>query len=107
MKESLIGKFYLPSDNSYSVNLTSSSNNPYENDQLYLAGTFNTNAKLCTIVSEPFMCYINTSIGTSKLVEMILVEYDGQTSSILYYEKCVQGHGVMDNGIPMIWEDEG
>jgi hypothetical protein len=103
MKESLIGKYYLPVDNSYSVNLTSAVDYPYKNEHLYLAGTYNTEAKLCIIVSEPF----TINIDGMRMVEMILVEYEKQISTIMYFKDCVRDNKTMSNGIPVIWDDEG
>lgn len=105
MSESIVGKYYLPHDNSYSVNLTSASNYPYDNEQLYLAGTNDTDAKLCKIVSEPFICNVRVGLdGDIKQYEMILVEYEGQTSSILYHKDSVFDE-ILSNGIPLEWED--
>ena len=70
MKESLIGKYYIPNDNSYSVNLTTSTQYPYNNEQKYLAGTYNTDAKICLIVSEPFMCKVRTVLNQISEIMM-------------------------------------
>jgi hypothetical protein len=106
MKESLIGKYYLPCDNSYSVNLTSATNYPYKREEPLLAGSFNSEAKMCVIVSEPFICKVDSNL--SGIYEMIMVEYENKTYSILYYEHCVRDDkNIMGNGIPMVWEDEG
>lgn len=107
MKESLIGKYYLPYDNSYSVNLTSASSYPYKNEQKQLAGDYKSDAKFCLIVSEPFSCKVTTVLGDIRTVEMILVEYDNKTSSVMYFEHCVCGNKIMGNGIPIVWDDNG
>jgi hypothetical protein len=108
MGESLIGKCYLPVDNSYSVNLTSASRYPYKSEDTSLAGNFSSEAKMCVIVSEPFICKVDSDLSGIRTYEMIMVEYDNKTYSILYYEGCVRDDKIiMDNGIPMIWEDEG
>lgn len=107
MKESLIGKYYIPNDNSYSVNLTTSTQHPYKSEQRYLAGAFGKEAKMCVIVSEPFMCKIRTVLGGISEIVMILVEYDNEVSSVIFYEHLVMGYKVMTNGVPVIWDDEG
>ena len=107
MKESLIGKYYIPNDNSYSVNLTISTQHPYKNEQRYLAGSFNSEAKMCVIVSEPFMCKIRTVFNDISEMEMILVEYDNEVSSVMFNEHLVMGDKIMSNGVPVIWDDEG
>lgn len=104
--ERLIGKYYLPYDNSYSVNITSISNYPYEHKPLYLAGTFNTEAKLCKIVSEPFICKINTINNDVTEMAMILVEYDNNTVSVMFHQSAVKGGKIMDNGVPLMWEND-
>ena len=90
--ESIIGKKYYPFDNSYCVNLTSCSNHPYENDTTsYLAGTMGGDSvKECEIVSEPFTCNVVSSNDCIKTIEMILVNYNGNTYSIMYNEKYVK-----------------
>jgi hypothetical protein len=108
MKESLIGRCYLPVDNSYSVNLTSATKYPYKSEDISLAGGFNSDAKMCVIVSEPFICRVDSDLSGIRTYEMIMVEYENKTYSILYYEHCVRDDkNIMDNGIPMVWEDEG
>jgi hypothetical protein len=104
--ESLIGKWYLPVDNSYSVNLTSAALYPYKSEDTSLAGNYNSDAKMCIIVSEPFICKVHSDISGLRTHEMIMVEYENKTYSILYYERCVIDNKVMGNGIPMVWEDE-
>lgn len=93
MAQSIIGKLYLPSDNSYSVNLTSCSNYSYKNDRTkYLAGAIELKLlpKEVTIISEPFLCKVNTSINTNKKMPMILVkDSDGDIHSTLFYEKNI------------------
>jgi hypothetical protein len=106
MSESLIGKKYLPTDNSYSVNLTTSAPTfSSENKQLYLAGKYNEPAKLCEIVSEPFYCFINTGFDfpPDKKHKMILVEYEGNTCSVLFNDRCVVSD-ILENGLPLNWE---
>ena len=108
MGESLIGKWYLPVDNSYSVNLTSAALYPYKSEDTSLAGNYNSEAKMCVIVSEPFICRVDSDLSGIRTYEMIMVEYENKTYSILYYEHCVRDDkNIMDNGIPMVWEDEG
>lgn len=102
--ESLIGKYYSPYDNSYSVNLTSCSGYSYENKRLYLAGTSDSGEKMCLIVSEPFLCKVRTISDNTVDRVMILVEYDGNTVSVMFHESRVIGDKIMDNGVPLIWE---
>lgn len=107
MGESLIGKWYLPVDNSYSVNLTSAANHPYISEDTSLAGNYNSDAKMCVIVSEPFICKVDSGLSGIRTYDMIMVEYENKTYSILYYERCVIDNKViMGNGIPLVWEDE-
>ena len=92
-KESLIGKKYYPIDNSYCVNLTACAQYPYNNDRgAYLAGNMiGESQKECTIVSEPFMCKIKPFIqDVIKEHEMILVNYNNNTYSILFFRECVK-----------------
>ena len=60
--KSLIGKKYVPVDNSWSVNVTDCGNMLSRARRSYLAGTStpHTPAKDCIIVSEPFMCSVET-----------------------------------------------
>jgi hypothetical protein len=107
-KKSLIGKYYLPLDNSYSVNISSAARYPYENKHLHLAGHHmyyqEENAKLCLIVSEPFIAKIHSeSDNTFKEYEMIIVEYQKSTVVVLFYDHCIQ-EGEYSNGVPLNWE---
>lgn len=83
-------KKYYPKDNSWTVNLTSCSNYPYKNNtENYLAGTrFGDKVKECIIVSEPFLCFISTYNG-DKEYKMIMVNYNDNTYSVMYFEDCV------------------
>lgn len=105
MGKSIIGKYYKPIDNSYSVNLTSASTFPYENKQQYLAGNKYFPYQICKIVSEPFVCKIKGYVDLVIEVKMILVEFDNITSSVLYYEDSVMDVE-FENGIPCEWLDD-
>jgi len=100
MTKSIIGKKYIGDDNSYAVNLTSASNHPYLNEQLYLAGTSMENAKICEVVSEPFDVFIR-----QKIVKMIAVSYNNTTSIVLFDKKCICDDNIFQNGIPINWEE--
>lgn len=87
---SIIGKKYLPSDNSYSVNVTSSTLFPYKSKQIYLAGIVNEEGKECTILTDPFDCSIIHSVNKSVvLLPMIIVQYGNTTACVMYYKHCV------------------
>lgn len=83
-KESLIGKLYVPRDNSYSRNLSN------ERTKESLAGNVWSEAYITTIKSEPFLvntCFLNKV----KSHLFILVETERQeTYFVMYYE-----HGVV------------
>jgi hypothetical protein len=100
--ESIIGKKYIPKDSSYCVNITKGK----EDHEVHLAGTSspvditlhreegfmeNTPAKVCTILTNPFTCITELSTTKkSKEHEFIIVSYNNQTFSVLYYPECVQ-----------------
>jgi hypothetical protein len=86
--ESIIGRYYLPFDNSYSVNITSCSNYPYENKHMYLAGTASSNNILCKVVSEPFMCKVKSLAINNKISDilMIIVEHNNEHITVMYKE---------------------
>ncbi len=89
--KSIIGKKYIPQDNSYSVNLTSSSGYPYKNDfTTYLAGALfqDHTPKVCTILTEPFECAV-TGLDKIKLEIMIIVEYNNTTHMTMYFEQGI------------------
>jgi hypothetical protein len=92
LKKSIIGRKYIPCDNSYTVNLTSSSNFPYKNNTtIYLAGTARGDEpKECIILTEPFKCSIVTmSKETYDIETMVVVQYKDTTHITLYYESCL------------------
>ena len=85
--QSIIGRQYLPGDNSYAVNLTDSSNYPYTNENSYLAGTHGgMGRKQVTIVSEPFLCKIRTILGDIRQHPMIVVESEGKHHLTLFFQ---------------------
>lgn len=91
--ESIIGKKYIPNDNSYAINLTSCSDYPYKNENLLLAGThIGDEPKECTILTEPFEAY-RLSFPRRRGVEknlFIIVGYENTTHMILFYEEGIQ-----------------
>lgn len=90
--ESIIGKKYIPCDNSYSVNITSTSGHPYKNERLLLAACIANDEKIniCTIISEPFLCNVKSFDGSIISEKMIAVEYENTTSLVLFYESQIQ-----------------
>ena len=90
--KSIIGKNYVPSDNSYSVNVTKSGNYPYKNEPTYLAGTCFNIPKVCTILSEPFECdcYIHGISNPKNIHTMIMVRYNQETHMVLFDKKNVR-----------------
>ena len=92
--KSLVGKVYIPCDNSWSVNVTDCGSTLSRAKYSCLAGTQlpYSSAVKCIIVSEPFKCNINT-FGISEpnqVREMIMVEYNHETHMVLFYNNCVQ-----------------
>ena len=87
-----IGKKYTPSDNSWSVNVTQCGDILRNAKNGYLAGTFNTDAIECIIVSEPFTCNTHTTgVSNPKSThKMIMVEYNGETHMVLFNDNHVK-----------------
>lgn len=96
-KNSLIGKKYIPKDNSWSVNVTFCGHRMLRDSDLgrrYLAGNYNNDKKECTIVSEPFRCTVRTGISSlnnvkTASVDMIMVNYNNETHMVMYFESGV------------------
>lgn len=88
--KTLIGKVYVPNDNSWSVNVTKAGSDLCINEKRYLAGTkYGDPVRNCIIVSEPFICNVQ-KVGKHKCeYDMIMVEYDGETHMVLFDEECV------------------
>ena len=84
--KSIIGKMYIPRDNSYSVNLSSSCEHPYENKKRYLAGYDKSGAKKCKIISEPFKITEPTYLTE---VDMIVVKYGEEFHTVMYREEGI------------------
>ena len=86
--KSIIGKKYIPFDNSWSVNVTIAGDYPLKNKQSYLAGSIGLGlaSKIVTIVSEPFQCNVNTfGCKNPKGIEtMIMVDYNEQTHMVMF-----------------------
>lgn len=91
MRKSIIGKTYIPFDNSWSVNLTSTCDYPHKSKNRYLAGTNNTESKTCIIASEPFMCNtIIVALDQKHSYEMIIVECENESHMVLFDKQCVK-----------------
>jgi hypothetical protein len=93
MKESIIGKKYIPCDNSWSVNVTASGDHPYKNEPKYLAGAIGLEleAKVVTIVSEPFKCNVSTFGMTDpkSVKDMVMVEYEKETFMVMFKQSQI------------------
>ena len=91
MKESIIGKKYIPTDNSWSVNVTTASECPWKNEQRYLSGTMDCNfiPVECTIVSEPFFAKV-MSYKQIREQLMIAVDYNNETHIVLFFPSQIQ-----------------
>jgi hypothetical protein len=89
MPNSIVGLLYKPKDNSYQVNITRATHYPYVNKERYLAGTIDTPAKTCVILTEPFVSYVITPVNTITTVPVIAVEYDNETHIVMYHAECV------------------
>ena len=87
-KESIIGKPYIASDNSYLVNLS------YPSRNVRLAGTSIEDPKLAKILTDPYKVNIRTDIHRDIGVNhtFIQVEYKGDTIRVLY-----QPHNITDD----------
>lgn len=86
LMESIIGKKYRPSDNSWSLNLTKSCNEFNRVIRGYLGGTYRTNAVICTIKSEPFKMKVESGTRRVGTRTMIIVEYN-KSSYIVLFDK--------------------
>lgn len=84
---SIIGKRYMPNDNSWQLNLTDRNKSGVKSD--YLAGTANTTGKIVTILSGPFT--INVDWIGKRFVEQFVIVTDEDDSShiTLFSEGCV------------------
>ena len=92
--KTIIGKKYIPCDNSWAVNVTKAGSYSYKNNNAYLAGiqSLEHSPKECTIISEPFECITNTSgiPNSKKKYTMIMVEFQEETHMVLFFEHCIQ-----------------
>lgn len=93
MQQEIKGKYYLPIDNSYSINITKPIEYKWHNYQLnygYLAGTSSSTPILCETISEPFDCklLINDSLQRYIIKQMIMVKSikDDSCHCVLYFE---------------------
>lgn len=91
MKESIIGKKYIPIDNSWSVNVTTASDYPHKNEWRYLSGTPDNNFTPveCTIVSEPFFMKVSTYKQIREQL-MVAVDYNDETHIVLFFPSQIQ-----------------
>ena len=91
-KESLIGKKYIPIDNSWSVNVTSCGDFLSKAKRSYLARSYWDEGKTCVIVSESFICNVCTT-GVSEprsTRKMIMVNYNNETHMVMFHETGIQ-----------------
>ena len=84
LMESIIGKKYKPSDNSWSLNLTKSCNEFNRVIRGYLGGTHRTDAVICTIKSEPFKMSVESGVHRVGTRTMIIVEYKRSSYVVLF-----------------------
>lgn len=87
----IVGKLYIPIDNSYSINVTQPIDNTFNIATVnrdYLAGTNSDNPKLCTILTQPFKAMIKAFRNEYKEIECIMVKNNetGQTSMVMFHE---------------------
>lgn len=91
-KPCIIGKTYIPKDNSYSVCLSKINNNHGipDNTHDYLAGAYHPKeqAKVCIIVTEPFFVTFDRSINV--LHRMIIVQYKNKQYMVLYHKDAIK-----------------
>lgn len=78
-----VGRMYLPSDNSYTLNLTESEN------EILLAGYTDSKGRhprlVCKIVSEPYDTPVLVGINNSiKVYTFVTVEYKGFHIRVLF-----------------------
>ena len=90
----IIGRKYIPFDNSYSVNLTKPLKEikGYEYagkvvNRDYLAGTSGSNPIICEVLTNPFIATVIVSVNTVKEREMIIVKNleTGETNMVMYH----------------------
>ena len=91
-KKSLIGKKYIPCDNSWSVNVTDCGKSLFKPQRSFLAGICGGGGVECVIISEPFDCIVETiGIENPKSThKMIMVNYNDETHMVLFYKNCVK-----------------
>lgn len=88
-KPSIIGRTYIPKDNSYSICLSKVNDNhgiPNHSHD-YLAGTNTTpkiEAKECIIITEPFLITIHKRKNEIRAHRMIIVQYENKEYMVLY-----------------------
>ncbi|AGO47359.1 hypothetical protein Phi19:1_gp069 [Cellulophaga phage phi19:1] len=82
--KNIIGKTYIASDNSYSINLT------YPQRDCRLAGCNLSRPKATKIVSEPYLFRIKSNVMDEGFEhEFINVEYNGDIFRVLYNERNI------------------
>ena len=102
MKKSLIGRGYIPFDNSFEVDLTHHANNRGDayGKHGQLSGTnkkdsFGTwvkdkpTATDCIILTEPFKCFVNNIFQEVITREMIIVNSGGRSYMTIFEESNI------------------
>ncbi len=115
MKKSIIGKPYLPIDNSYSVNITKPTKIDHRfgwvENKGYLAGTASRNddPHPCIVITEPFKANVHMGFKDElKETELIIVKdlIDDHCHTIMFFEfgldiekriKDINNHKALNN----------
>lgn len=86
---SIIGKTYLPNDNSWQINISQHDNGgKMQNDSL--AGIYNEPAKETTIITEPFKVNVFW-MGKYREKEFVIVnDSKGDSHMTLFHEDCIR-----------------
>jgi len=72
----ITGKQYLPSDNSYQINLSTGQND-------HIANFLNELSRICLVLTEPFKVKVNSSDGLDFIIVKALD--DDSTHMVLYH----------------------
>jgi hypothetical protein len=88
--ESLIGRKYIPNDNSYQVNITTAGKSTGINICRHLAGVYRKSPKTCIIVSEPFECKVLQSDELLKSITMICIDYNNETHCTVFDPRRIE-----------------
>jgi hypothetical protein len=87
--KSLIGKYYLPYDNSYAVNLTLRNT---DNIRLFACKANNNIQEECIIKSEPILVKVTPTVNITKTIPMIIVENEFGEDVLVMYDKDFVKH---------------